>query len=168
MVSWQRPGISQIWPTACFVCLLSMVFTFLMIWKVLLILCDVKILWNSDFSAYNSFTGTQPPPFVYIMSMAAFVLQLHSWEAEIETIHPQSLNYLLPGHCSGKAADPWLGSLPLSSLHMRSRCWSRCWEPGIQRTALIMFIQTTHKKSYTFMKSLNIIKIHNMQSEKLS
>ena len=58
-------------------------FTFLNGWKIFSknnILRHEKIIRNSNFSVHRSiFMGTQPHRFVFILSMAAFILQRWTW-----------------------------------------------------------------------------------------
>lgn len=47
----------------------------------------VKHIWNSDFNIHKyNFTGTKPCSFIYILSMAAFVLQWPSGVVVTQTI----------------------------------------------------------------------------------
>ena len=85
--SWIFSRIDKLWPTAQIWCLLwyatnevRLVFAFINGWgknqKKNTISGHIKIVWNSKFSVYKfCFIGTQPCPFIYVSSLAAFALQ---------------------------------------------------------------------------------------------
>ena len=54
-----------------------------------LIFCEVKIIWNKNFSFHKyKFIGTRPCLFIYILSVTGFVLQWQSWVIVTETTWP--------------------------------------------------------------------------------
>ena len=67
------------------------------------ILRHVKMVRNSSFCVHkNSFMFlTQPCPFVYILSTAAFALQRQSWVVATETLLVQNLKFLVPERPEG-------------------------------------------------------------------
>lgn len=75
-----------------------MVFTLLSGWKYLKnnLFWDMKTLWNSVSSVHkNRFVETQPCLIVYVLSMAALILQWQRWIGE--TMWPANLVDLLTG-----------------------------------------------------------------------
>ena len=55
--------------------------------------------------------------FAYILSMAVFVLQQHSWVVITETVWPQSLKYLPFGLLQKRFAASWSKDVRVSDLH---------------------------------------------------
>lgn len=128
-------------------------------------LWHMKILWNSNFSASNKtwLAYSYFHLFTYYLWLLCTVLQ--SWVTETETKCPQGLKYLLPGPLQRRCARSLLGNLLLSPSHM----WIQGLKP-ILRTRhserCFIYIHTNHaSKLCVFMKRLNIIKIHNAESE---
>ena len=51
------------------------------------------------------FFGTQPHPFVYILSSAIFLLRQQNWVVAIRPFDQQSIKYLAPENLQKKFAD---------------------------------------------------------------
>ena len=97
---------------------------------------------------------TQRPPFVHMLSMAAFMPQWQSWVVRTETIRLANPKYLLSGPLQKEIAIPWCGIFCCASkpqvvcffsdvelgcfyhycavlclfLHIRFCLWGRYWE----------------------------------------
>ena len=70
----------------------------------------MKIMWNSPFSVHKwSLGGTQPGPFIVLLSMAAFVLHRQSWTVQQRSYSLQRLRYSLPRPLQKTFANPWYG-----------------------------------------------------------
>lgn len=75
----------------CLLCLWSPVFSLLIYTKTL----QAIAIWLTTCFG-KCFIGTQPCPFIYILSVAAFVLQQQSWVFETETVSPKGYRAGLP------------------------------------------------------------------------
>lgn len=157
----------QIWPTSSFFLIiffftilkLRMVFTLLNGWKYLKnnLSWYMKALWNSVSSVHkNSVVETQPCLIVYVLSMAALILQWQRWIGE--TIWPANLIAFLTGPLQKKKiANSFLRTLfeklqGTTLLYEWSpKSWSSPWRD--------------HKPTYSSLLFPSLCHLHNFNSQ---